>query len=277
MSLLHLNFESEYLHFNTDVNIIMPDRPKNITPEEFYLSGEKYKVLYLLHGTYGDYSDWIRKSNIEVYAAERNLVVVMPSAGNSYYSNWSTMMGINVRDYLIKELMPLINGWLPVSDKREDTFIAGLSMGGEGTLKYAVNHPDKFAAAAVLSMYSRDYAAIPPEKADRRTLDRYNAVGGFENFINSYENTRELLLRHKDDGTLPRLMFTIGEDDFLWEGYCEFKKWAVENGIKAEFYETPGYTHEWRFWDLEIQRALDFFGIEKFDPVNFWDLKKDKK
>ena len=83
MSLLHLNFESEYLHFNTDVNIIMPDRPKNITPEQFYLSGEKYKVLYLLHGTYGDYSDWIRKSNIEVYAAESNLVGVMSSAGTS--------------------------------------------------------------------------------------------------------------------------------------------------------------------------------------------------
>ena len=63
MSLIHYNFESQYLNNNTDVNIILPDKPRDKTPEQFYGSGKKYKVLWLLHGTFGDYTDWIRKPN----------------------------------------------------------------------------------------------------------------------------------------------------------------------------------------------------------------------
>ena len=152
MSILTYNFESEYLKNNHEVTVILPDKPRALTPEEFYRSGRKYKVLWLLHGTFGDHTDWVRKTNIEMYATERNLVVVMPSALNSNYSNWDkVMMGYDMFDYLTEELMPLIYGWLPVSDKREDNFISGLSMGGGGALKYAVNHPEKFAAAAILS------------------------------------------------------------------------------------------------------------------------------
>ena len=67
----------------------------------------------------------MRKTNIEMYATERNLVVVMPSALNSSYANWDKfMMGFGMFDYLTEELMPLIYGWLPVSDKREDNYIA---------------------------------------------------------------------------------------------------------------------------------------------------------
>ncbi len=68
MALVHINFESEFLATNTDVNIILPDKPREKTPAQFYGSGAKYKVLWLLHGTFGDYTDWIRKSNIELYA-----------------------------------------------------------------------------------------------------------------------------------------------------------------------------------------------------------------
>ena len=80
MSLVHLNFQSQYLGNNTDVNVILPDKPWDKTPAQFYAGGEKYKVLWLLHGTFGDYTDWLRKSNIESYATARSLIVVMPGA-----------------------------------------------------------------------------------------------------------------------------------------------------------------------------------------------------
>ena len=163
MSLLKINFESQYLSNNHQVYVILPDKPRNMTPEAFYRSGEKYKVLWLLHGTFGDQTDWVRKSNIELYAEEKNLAVVMPPALNSNYSNWDdTMLGFRMFDYLTEELMPLVYGWLPVSDRREDNFIAGLSMGGRGAVKYAVNHPDKFAAAAILSAVPMDLSEMRP-------------------------------------------------------------------------------------------------------------------
>lgn len=133
MALVHLNFSSKALGGNTDVNILLPDLPRGQSPAEFYASGKKYPVLWLLHGTYGDYTDWLRKSNVELYACEKELIVVMPSALNTDYANWPGFgLGYQAADYLTEELMPLVYGWLPASPKREDNFIAGLSMGGRG-------------------------------------------------------------------------------------------------------------------------------------------------
>lgn len=71
MALVNFNMNSKYLGGNTEVTIILPDRPWGDEPEKFYRSGRKYKVLWLLHGTFGDHTDWLRKSNIELYATEK--------------------------------------------------------------------------------------------------------------------------------------------------------------------------------------------------------------
>ncbi len=272
MSILQYTFESEYLNNNTQISVILPDKPRAMTPEQFYGSGRKYKVLWLLHGTFGDHTDWVRKTNIEMYAVERNLAVVMPSALNSNYSNWNnTMLGFNMYDFLTEELMPLIYGWLPVSDKREDNFIAGLSMGGRGTIKYAVNHPEKFAAAAVLSATPMDMSSMGPDNDfpmlntnNERMRSTLMNAGGLEAFLNSNENVWAIIDKLAKTGTLPRLMFACGqEDEMLYKYYKIFQKHAQEIGLEAHWFELPNYRHEWRFWDLAIQEALDFFGLDE--------------
>lgn len=272
MSILTYTYESQYLNNNTQVAVILPDKPRDITPCDFYGSGKKYKVLWLLHGTYGDYTDWIRKTNIELYAAEKNLVVVMPSALNSNYSNWADyMLGYNMYDYLTKELMPLVYGWLPVSDRREDNFIAGLSMGGRGAIKYAVNHPEKFAAAAVLSATPMDLTRMSPNNPcpmlnleDARTRTTLINAGGLDAFCNSCENVWAILDEKAGSGTLPKLMFACGEQDALLYGlFCDFRAHAEAIGLDAHWFTLPDYRHEWRFWDLSIQEALRFFGLEE--------------
>ena len=147
MALLHMSFTSKYLSGTTDVNVILPDLSYGQEPKDLYGSGEKYKVLWLLHGTYGDYSDWLRKSNVELYATEKKIAVVMPSAMNTNYVDWGTFaMGYQAYSYFFEELMPMVYGWLPVSDRREDNFIAGLSMGGRGACVYAFSKPERFHA-----------------------------------------------------------------------------------------------------------------------------------
>lgn len=271
MAILNYIFESEYLNQNTQITIVLPDKPRSIRASAFYGSGHKYKVLWLLHGTYGDPTDWIRKTNIELYAAERNLVVVMPTALNSNYSNWDDyMLGYSMYDFLTEELMPLVYGWLPVSDRREDNFIAGLSMGGRGTIKYAVNHPEKFAGAAVLSAIPMDLEEMRPghpcmmlDPKDARTRTTLLNAGGLEAFKNSNENVWAIIDKKAKTGELPKLMFACGENDIiLWPLYRKFKAHAEEIGLDAYFFSRPGYRHEWRFWDLAIQEALNFFGIE---------------
>lgn len=272
MSILNYTYESQYLNNNTQITVILPDKPRGITPRDFYGSGKKYKVLWLLHGTYGDHTDWVRRTNIEMYATEKNLVVVMPSALNSNYSNWDDfMLGFGMYDYLTEELMPLIYGWLPVSDRREDNFIAGLSMGGRGTIKYAVNHPELFAAAAVLSATPMDMTRMCPgnpcpmlNTEDPRTRTTLLNAGGLEAFLNSNENVWAILDRKAGTGELPRLMFACGEEDaLLYHLFCDFRAHAEEIGLDAHWFTLPGYKHEWRFWDLAIQEALRFFGLDE--------------
>ncbi|MGO4375574.1 alpha/beta hydrolase, partial [Paenibacillus sp. MCAF20] len=270
MSIATLNFESEYLKSNHQISIILPNKPRDLPAKDYYESQKKYKVLWLLHGTYGDHTDWLRRTNIELYACEKDLIVVMPSALNSNYSNWdSSMLGFGMYDYLTKELMPLIYNWLPASDKREDNFIAGLSMGGRGTIKFAANHPDKFAAAAVLSAAPVNLQNLTEEdllKDDffaRRMRGMVENAGGLQAFKDSSENVWDILDSHAGSGRLPRLLFACGtEDAMIYENLLLFKKHADEMKLGAEFWTLEGYGHEWRFWDLAIQRALEFFGLE---------------
>ena len=269
MALVQMNFESRYLNNNHEISIILPDMPRDKTPAEFYGSGKKYKVLWLLHGTFGDHSDWIRKSNIELYACEKDLIVVMPSGLNANYANWEHFsIGYNMYDYLTEELMPLIYNWFPASDKREDNFIAGLSMGGSGTLVYALNHPEKFAAAAVLSCCPFRVGYDSGDTLGDRTRGMIENRGGLEAYLNSYENTWGILDKHAKDPALPRFYFAVGKDDFLYESYNIFKKHAAEIGFDAKFEEFDGYKHEWRFWNMTIQRALTFFGLDQTDAGN---------
>lgn len=272
MSLVHLNFESQYLRNNTDVLVVLPDRPRTEDAADFFSNGKKYKVLWLLHGTFGDYTDWIRKSNIELYACENDLIVVMPSALNSDYVNWGGFgAGYDAYDYILKELMPLIHGWFPASSAREDNFIAGLSMGGFGALILGVTAPEKFAAVASLSapptapekMIAPMSAPGMPGMENRRANTIANA-GGEEAYLNSIRNTWKLITEEYPSGKLPKLAFYCGKEDFLYPGYVEWKEHCQKAGMDGIlFEETDGFTHEWRFWDLSIQHALDFFGITK--------------
>jgi putative tributyrin esterase len=269
MSIVTMNFESQYLMSNHEISIILPNRPANLNAKDFYESGRKFKVLWLLHGTFGDHSDWIRKTNIELYACEKDLVVVMPSALNSNYSNWDkAMMGFGMYDYLTLELMPLIYNWYPVSDRREDNFIAGLSMGGRGTLKYAVNFPDRFAAAAILSAAPDNFHNLTEEflQSGQGMAARYRGMienaGGLDAFIHSSENVWDIMDALAGSGRLPRLLFASGGDDEVITNRLDlFEEHARVIGLPAEFWRLAGYRHEWRFWDLAIQHALQFFGL----------------
>lgn len=212
MALFTINFQSSCLSGNTTVNIIMPDKPWGKEAGEFYGSGKKYKVLWLLHGTYGDHTDWIRKSNIELYACEKDLIVVMPNGMNANYANWPHFsLGYKMYDFLFDELMPLVYNWLPASDKREDNFVAGLSMGGRGTMVYAFSHPEKFAAAAVLSASAYDYSEL--DKADensgmharmKKSIKNYDS---FADFLAGPENVWARVTEKAKTGELPRLYF----------------------------------------------------------------------
>lgn len=271
MALMTLTFESRLLRGNSSVNVILPDMPRERTARDFYAREHRFPVLWLLHGTYGDHSDWVRKTNIELYAAEKGLAVVMPAALNSNYSNWPDFsLGYDGYAFLTDELMPLVYGWLPVSEAREDNFIAGLSMGGRGAIKYAVNHPEKFAAAAVLSASPINLENVTQQQLDvqddmmmSRLRGQVANAGGLDAYRASEENVWSRIDDRVRTGGLPRLLFATGADDaIIVDQLAEFREHAEDIGFEATFWIADGFRHEWRFWDLAIQRSLEFFGLQ---------------
>lgn len=285
MSVIKMKFESQYLGSRHPVTIILPDVPRVTEPKKFYEKGEKYKVLWLLHGTFGDCDDWLHRSRIEVYACEHNLAVVMPNALNTDYVNWKGFgIGLNMYDYFFKELMPMIYSWYPISDKREDNFIAGLSMGGKGAMVYALNHPEKFAAAASLSAPLCDprkpleitdkKIATPPHLQGFRPPRHENQIsnmGSFEEYLASPANTWDKLAQNVANHVdMPKLYFCCGDRDFFYDRFKEFQEYAQRLNVPIEFEEEAGYAHEWRFWDKYIERIIDkFVPSESIDGLSF--------
>ena len=263
MALIEISIRSRYLRGKASISMVLPDISDADDPGRFYSEDRKHKVLFLLHGTEGDHSDFIRQTAIERYAQERNMAVVMPACQNSDYMDWPSFgIGLEVRRYIAEELVPLVHSWFPVSSRREDNYIAGVSMGGRGALSIAAGYPGLFSAAASLSgpplylprLYeSQAYLAFP---------DRYRNLiamsGGYDAFLSSSFDAWGEIDRLAGTGNLPRILLLIGMDDPYLSDYMLFKKHAEEEGYPISFSETAGYGHEWRFWDRLLPLALDF-------------------
>ena len=267
MSHVAFDFRSAYLRKSNTVHIILPDLPsvgpRFSDPKEFYGSGRKYPVLWVLHGGSDDSSDWIRLTNIELYARERQIVVVMPDAGNSFYANWKqAMMQFNMYDFLTEELMPLVHDWCPASSDPSENFICGQSMGGVGVAKYVANHPELFGGGGILSMGIPDLDDAGNGFLTANVITQLSrANGSLEEAKAGPDNIRAAIVRNRDK--LPPLYCSIGTaDPHYGELYLPFKKFCEDNGINIQFKEYEGYGHEWRLWDLEIQRMMDLFGLK---------------
>ena len=148
MALLRCDFFSETLGLSTSMTVILPQQ----TSGQIGMTGAtaaEIPVLYLLHGLSDDDTIWSRRTSIERYVAPLGLAVVMPQVHQSFYSD--EVHGLPFWTFLTEELPALVSGFFHVSTRREDTFVAGLSMGGYGAMKWALRQPDRFAAAASLS------------------------------------------------------------------------------------------------------------------------------
>lgn len=149
MALLHVNFHSKVLNMDTKIGVIMPQKMQGIG-----LAGseqaDNFPVLWLLHGRSDDYTIWMRRTSIERYAAPLGLMVIMPEVSYSRYINMKH--GPRYYDYISKELPEFCAKLFPkMSRKREDNYIAGLSMGGGGAMWVGLNNPDKYGRICMLS------------------------------------------------------------------------------------------------------------------------------
>ncbi|MBI2301467.1 MAG: esterase family protein [Armatimonadetes bacterium] len=258
MALFHCNFHSEVLGLACSMDVILPQP----TMSQIGLTGAAgagpHKTLYLLHGMSDDHTIWQRRTSIERYVAPLGLAVVMPAVDRSFYTDMAR--GPRYFTFMSEELPALCRSFFPLSEKREDTFVAGLSMGGYGAFKLALTCPEKYAGAASLSgalhMAGR---AINAEDAWRREME--NTFGPLEQLAGSKHDLLHLAAELTASGRpRPKLWAWCGTDDFLLEHNRVFKAHAEGIGLELEYSEGPG-GHEWGRWDEHIQRVLEWLGV----------------
>ena len=148
MAFLQVQFYSDTLTVASSAYVILPE-PRQGIGMKAAAADELPKVLYLLHGYSDDHTIWMRRTSVERYAAEYNLAVIMPAVNHSFYTNEA--QGEKYWDYVSEELPEVMHRFFRLSKKPEDTYVAGLSMGGYGAMKLALTHPERFAAAASFS------------------------------------------------------------------------------------------------------------------------------
>src|SRR3712207_1096864 len=149
MAFLTCNAFSESLEMGVTLNVVLPQATESQIGVNASVTPGDLPLLYLLHGLSDDHSAWLRYTSIERYAAEAGVAVVMPAVGRSFYANEA--QGHRYWDYVSDELPRIIGDFFRVSTRPQDTFVAGLSMGGYGAMRLALTFPDRFAAAATLS------------------------------------------------------------------------------------------------------------------------------
>jgi putative tributyrin esterase len=256
---LRTDFFAESLGMGTSMVVLMPQAASGIGMEGAdapdagaSADGPAVPVLYLLHGLSDDCTIWERRTSIERYATEKGIAVVMPEVRRSFYTDEA--VGEAYWTFVAEELPQIVARTFHVSTAREDTFVAGLSMGGFGAFKLALNHPERFAAAASLS------GAVDLTSMDldwtgtlaRRVWGDREIAGTADDLIG--------LLGRRDPAELPALFLDCGTEDQLIAQNERFLAAAEDAGVEVTSRLRPG-AHTWDFWDEGIQDVLDWLPL----------------
>lgn len=259
MPKIECRFFSEVLSKVVEMTVILPQetmvnlKESNRTP--------KYPTLFLLHGFSDSHSTWSSSTSLERYVEGIGLAVVMPGVDNSYYTDM--VHGGNYWTYLTEELPVKARSMFPLSNKREENFVAGHSMGGFGALKWALNHPDQFQAVASMSGVTDMVFHMDNMRSEVSDKSKWLQLVFGEGDIRQSEN--DLLYKIQELGRnkskLPMIYQACGTEDFLFEHNVRFLEKCKKEKVRIDHEFEPG-DHNWDYWDSVIQKVLKWLPIE---------------
>ena len=257
MAIIEVNFISKCLMRVVTFNAIIP--VDKFGPQAENAEQKPLKTLYLLHGIFGNYTDWVNGTRIQAWAEANDLAVIMPSGENRFYLD-DEKSGELYGEFIGKELVEFTRKLFPLSDKREDTFIAGLSMGGYGAIRNGLKYAENFGcviglSAALVHDTWKDADNSAPIFTFRRNY--YEAIfGEYDKVKGSDKDPKALLLKLKEEGRpVPKMYLCCGTEDGLVTANRDFRDFLNENGVDLTYVEGPG-KHDWDFWDAHIAAIL---------------------
>ena len=267
MAVFEVNFVTQTLGRSVPINVILPTdkiyHPGMPKREE----GKPYKTLYLLHGVLGNYTDWLYGTRIQRWAEERDLAVVMPSGDNAFYLDqpWNCN---RYGAFIGEELVAFTRKTFPLSHKKEDTYIGGLSMGGFGAMRNGLKYADTFGAIVSLSgafvldetflESVKDPAFFVNSDAYKHACFGQDLAAALESDRNPVYLVKEMAKAGKE---FPKIYLACGDRDDLLQKNKAFVEVLKGFRVAHTFEVGPG-AHECDFWDTYLKRALDWLPLE---------------
>jgi Predicted esterase len=270
MALVKVDFFSESLMRTVSIQALIPVDKIEVGKER---TKEKktYKTLYLLHGIFGNHTDWVCGTRIQRWAQDHDLAVIMPSGENKFYVDNEKSHEYYSR-FIGEELVEVTRQLFPLSLKREDTFIAGLSMGGYGAIINGLKYYETFGYIAGLSsalMIDQFVDAKDGNDVEYIYKRSYleSVFGDLNQLVGSDKDYHTLILRLKNKNDIHMYM-ACGVDDFLIEENRNYRDFLNKHHIDLTYEEGPG-AHEWDFWDHYIYKVLQWLPLlEKNEGIS---------
>ncbi len=265
MALFTCNFISNVLLCNTDIKVYVPSftmtealmnhddgengtdlSEKSAYPDKIkrhYRSMEKYPVVYLLNGGGKDADSWFQLTRAAMYAEEHNIALVAINSGTTPVSDQENLPLIAT--FLTQEVRDFVCGMFPILDEPEHSYVAGVSMGGFGTLATLITHPDLFAAGGAISPVCTMDFAMRGTRTPYINDGKYDLIKVATDYV-------------AKGGKMPPLYLASGEKDFLYPDIIEFKKNYGQLNQPVTWENDPEAEHEWRFFDRQLEAFLNW-------------------
>ncbi|MBE6508774.1 MAG: acetyl esterase [Methanobrevibacter sp.] len=254
MVLFRGDIKCKSLQRRTSISVILPSDNIHFLQDAEEIVPKPYRTLYLLHGLYGSDDIFLANTSIQKFAEDNGIAVVIPCGDNSFYLD-NEKAHAYYGEYVGQELLDITRNIFPLSDRREDTFIAGFSMGGYGAIRNGLKYSQNFSKIGMISaaLITDDVASYVSDDNVLRSRDFYESIfGDLEKVEDSDKNPKYLIENCED---IPDIFMACGVDDFLFEKNVDFYDFLMSKGIDVEFIEAPG-EHTWEFCDKYIKEFI---------------------
>lgn len=229
-----------------------------IAPVEKALAKEvRYPVIYLLHGLTGHFNNWTDLTKLSDYANAYDVIIVTPEGGDGWYTDSVSNDKEKWESYIVQELIPEVDKKFRTHTGRNQRAIAGLSMGGFGSLKFGLKYPDKFILAGSFSgaLGAADITEKSLPGAIGKTID--GIFGPVESETRKANDLFGIIrsMTPEKAKTIPFIYLDCGTEDFLFQSNRGFVNLLIEKKVPHEYRQLPG-AHDWKYWDKQVQEFL---------------------
>ncbi len=224
-----------------------------ILPDKYLENNKAFSVLYLLHGAYGNYKDWINLvPEIKEYADQYNIIIVCPDGDPfSWYFDSPINPKMKYETYISLELVRAIDIKYKTKRSKKGRAITGLSMGGHGAFYLSFKHPDVFGAAGSMSGGMNLVQFSDNWKIALQ-------LGNYKEHPDNWKNNTIINMTHLLVGKNLKLIFDCGVDDFFYEVNKELHQKLLNQNVPHDYTERPG-KHNWNYWSNSIKYHMAFF------------------